>query len=240
MMLEVKDVSLAYGPVMAVRNVSIAVEAGQIVSVVGANGAGKSTLMKGIVGLVPVSGGTILFDGKDVTGLAAHRRVAMGIGLSPEGRQVFPDQSVHDNLVLGAYFRKLDAAALTAAVERQYALFPRLRERRDQLAVTLSGGEQQMLAIGRALMGTPRLLLLDEPSLGLAPKITHEIFEIIRSLKKTGITIILVEQAAALALAVADHAYVLETGAVTLKGTGRELLTNAKVRAAYLGAAKTG
>jgi branched-chain amino acid transport system ATP-binding protein len=234
-MLKIQDVHLAYGPISAVRRATIDVEAGEVVAIVGGNGAGKSTLLKGIAGLMPVSSGQILFEQEDVTRLPPHRRVARGIALSPEGRQVFPDQSVYDNLTLGAYFRRLSNEALEAEVEEQFKLFPRLRERRNQLAVTLSGGEQQMLAIARALMGKPRLLLLDEPSLGLAPKIIQEIFDIIVSLRRSGITILLVEQMANMALAIADRAYVLETGNVTLSGTGQQLLHDPKVRAAYLG-----
>ncbi len=234
-MLKIQDVHLAYGPISAVRRATIDVESGEVVAIVGGNGAGKSTLLKGIAGLMPVSSGQILFEKEDVTRLPPHRRVARGIALSPEGRQVFPDQSVYDNLTLGAYFRRLSNDALEAEVEEQFKLFPRLREHRDQLAVTLSGGEQQMLAIARALMGKPRLLLLDEPSLGLAPKIIQEIFDIIVSLRRSGITILLVEQMANMALAIADRAYVLETGNVTLSGTGQQLLHDPKVRAAYLG-----
>jgi branched-chain amino acid transport system ATP-binding protein len=234
-MLKLKDIDLAYGPIAAVRKASIDVAAGEVVAIVGGNGAGKSTLLKGIAGLMPVGSGQIFFDGEEITRLAPHKRVARGIALSPEGRQVFPDQTVYDNLTLGAYFRRLSNDALEAEVEEQFKLFPRLRERRDQLAVTLSGGEQQMLAIARALMGKPRLLLLDEPSLGLAPKIIQEIFDIIVSLRRSGITILLVEQMANMALAIADRAYVLETGNVTLSGTGRQLLHDPKVRAAYLG-----
>jgi branched-chain amino acid transport system ATP-binding protein len=234
-MLKIQDVHLAYGPISAVRRATIDVESGEVVAIVGGNGAGKSTLLKGIAGLMPVSSGQILFEKEDVTRLPPHRRVARGIALSPEGRQVFPDQSVYDNLTLGAYFRRLSNDALEAEVEEQFKRFPRLRERRDQLAVTLSGGEQQMLAIARALMGKPRLLLLDEPSLGLAPKIIQEIFDIIVSLRRSGITILLVEQMANMALAIADRAYVLETGNVTLSGTGQQLLHDPKVRAAYLG-----
>jgi branched-chain amino acid transport system ATP-binding protein len=234
-MLKIQDVHLAYGPISAVRRATIDVESGEVVAIVGGNGAGKSTLLKGIAGLMPVSSGQIFFEKEDVTRLPPHRRVARGIALSPEGRQVFPDQSVYDNLTLGAYFRRLSNDALEAEVEEQFKRFPRLRERRDQLAVTLSGGEQQMLAIARALMGKPRLLLLDEPSLGLAPKIIQEIFDIIVSLRQSGITILLVEQMANMALAIADRAYVLETGNVTLSGTGQQLLHDPKVRAAYLG-----
>ncbi len=236
-MLKLQDIQLAYGPITAVRKANVEVRAGEVVAIVGGNGAGKSTLLKGIAGLMPVTSGQIVFDGEDVSRLPPHRRVAKGIALSPEGRQVFPDQTVHDNLTLGAYFRRLPNEALEAEIEEQFRLFPRLRERRDQLAVTLSGGEQQMLAIARALMGRPRLLLLDEPSLGLAPKIIQEIFDIIVSLRRSGITILLVEQMANMALAIADRAYVLETGDVTLSGTGQQLLHDPKVRAAYLGGA---
>ena len=234
-MLQLNSVSLSYGPIQAVSGASIEVEQGQIVAIVGANGAGKTTLLKSIAGLMPLASGRIEFEGRDISTLPPHRRLGTGIALSPEGRQVFPDQTVRDNLELGAYSRRLDAAALEAAIEEQYGLFPRLRERQGQMAVTLSGGEQQMLAIGRALMGAPRLLLLDEPSLGLAPLIIKEIFSIIRALRAGGMTVLLVEQMANLALGVADRAYVLETGRVTLSGTGAELLQDPQVRAAYLG-----
>ncbi|WP_246526476.1 ABC transporter ATP-binding protein [Plastoroseomonas hellenica] len=234
-MLQLDAVHIAYGPIQAVADATIAVEPGQIVAIVGANGAGKSTLLKAIAGLVPLAAGGIRFEGRDIAALPAHRRVAAGIALSPEGRQVFPDQTVRDNLELGAYSRRLGQADLARAMAAQYELFPRLRERQDQPAVTLSGGEQQMLAIARALMGEPRLLLLDEPSLGLAPLIIREIFGIITALRARGVTVLLVEQMANLALGVADRAYVLETGRVTLEGSGAELLQHPRVRAAYLG-----
>ncbi|MBP0443598.1 ABC transporter ATP-binding protein [Roseomonas sp. SSH11] len=235
-MLEVQGACIGYGPIQAVTDASIRVETGQVVAIVGANGAGKTTLMKAIAGLLPLSAGRVVFEGRDITAMPAHRRVSAGMALSPEGRQVFPDQTVRDNLELGAWSRDLAPAAMEAAIEAQYALFPRLRERRNQMAVTLSGGEQQMLAIARALMGEPRLLLLDEPSLGLAPLVIREIFGIIRALRARGITVLLVEQMANLALGVADQAYVLETGRVTLSGTGAALLQHPQVRAAYLGA----
>jgi branched-chain amino acid transport system ATP-binding protein len=235
-MLEVQGACIGYGPIEAVSDVSIRVETGQVVAIVGANGAGKTTLMKAVAGLLPLSAGRVLFEGRDITAMPPHRRVGVGIALSPEGRQVFPDQSVRDNLELGAWSRDLSPSAMEAAIEAQYALFPRLRERQGQMAVTLSGGEQQMLAIARALMGEPRLLLLDEPSLGLAPLVIKEIFGIIRALRARGITVLLVEQMANLALGVADQAYVLETGRVTLSGTGAALLQHPQVRAAYLGA----
>jgi branched-chain amino acid transport system ATP-binding protein len=236
-LLKLDDVILSYGSIVAVRGVSLAVEAGEVVSIVGGNGAGKSTLLKGIAGLMPLSSGAIRFDGADISTMPPHKRVAQGIALSPEGRQVFPDQTVRDNLVLGAHHRRLPTPELELELERQYELFPRLSERKDQAAVTLSGGEQQMLAMGRALMARPRLLLLDEPSLGLAPKIVEEIFRILDVLRRSGITILLVEQMANLALSIADRAYVLETGKVTLSGTGTELLHDPQVRAAYLGVA---
>ncbi|EHL99944.1 ABC transporter, ATP-binding protein [Acetobacteraceae bacterium AT-5844] len=235
-MLEVSTASIGYGPIRAVAEASIRVEAGQVVAIVGANGAGKTTLLKSIAGLLPLSSGHIHFEGRDITAMPPHRRVGAGIALSPEGRQVFPDQTVRDNLELGAWSRNLSSSALEDAVEEQFNLFPRLRERQGQMAVTLSGGEQQMLAIARALMSAPRLLLLDEPSLGLAPLVIKEIFAIIRTLRGRGITVLLVEQMANLALGVADRAYVLETGRVTLSGTGAELLLHPQVRAAYLGA----
>lgn len=233
--LEVEGVSLSYGPIKAVRDATLSVETGQIAAIIGANGAGKSTLLKGITGLVPLASGTVRFEGRDISGLKTYRRVGLGIALTPEGRQVFPDQTVRDNLVLGAHSRSLSAEAMEAAIEEQFALFPRLRERQDQLSVTMSGGEQQMLAIARALMSAPKLLLLDEPSLGLAPLIIAEIFATIRTLTERGMTILLVEQMANLALKVADRAYVLETGSITLSGTGRELLQDPTIRAAYLG-----
>ncbi len=234
--LEVEDVSLAYGPIAAVSGVSLHVPRGAVVAIVGANGAGKTTLLKAICGLMPVASGRIRFEGRDITAMPAHRRVTAGIALSPEGRQVFPDQSVADNLELGAYARSLSAPAMAAAMEEQFAFFPRLKERRNQAAVTLSGGEQQMLAISRALMAGPRLLLLDEPSLGLAPLVINDIFRAIARLRDGGMTILLVEQMANLALAIADTAYVLETGRVTLSGRGRDLLRDPQVRSAYLGA----
>jgi branched-chain amino acid transport system ATP-binding protein len=236
-MLELDRVGVGYGPIQAVSNASLAIETGQIVAIVGANGAGKTSLLNAIAGLLPPTSGEIRFEGADITRLPAYRRVGAGIALSPEGRQVFSDQTVRDNLELGAYSRRLSTAELHAATEEQYALFPPLRERRDQPSATLSGGEQQMLAIARALMGAPRLLLLDEPSLGLAPLIVKEIFAIIRNLRARGVTILLVEQMANLALGAADYAYVLENGRVALEGAGADLLRNPRIRAAYLGGA---
>jgi branched-chain amino acid transport system ATP-binding protein len=235
-MLKLDSVSISYGAIQAVRDVTIDVPRGEVVTIIGANGAGKSTLLKSIVGLEPVTNGRISFDGQDITATPAHRRTGMGVALSPEGRGVFSDQSVRDNLLLGAYSKKSDPARTEQKIEQYFELFPRLKERQEQLAGTLSGGEQQMLAIARALMSEPKLLLLDEPSLGLAPLIIRDIFNTIRALRETGLTILLVEQMANQALGVADRAYVLETGRVTLQGKGCDLLNDPKVRAAYLGA----
>lgn len=234
-MLKLESVKVSYGAIQAVKGVSLEVRAGEVVTIIGANGAGKSTLLKSIVGLEPVTEGRVLIDGKDCTAVPGHRRVGLGVALSPEGRGVFADQTVRENLMLGAYSRKNESSSTEAAIEREFRRFPRLRERQDQLSGTLSGGEQQMLAISRALMSEPRLLLLDEPSLGLAPLIIKDIFTAIRQLRESGLTILLVEQMAKQALGVADRAYVLETGCITLEGTGRELLDNPKVKAAYLG-----
>ena len=234
-MLKLNSVKVAYGAIEAVKGVSLEVRQGEVVTIIGANGAGKSTLLKSIVGLEPVASGKVLIDGKDCTYVAGHKRVGLGVAMSPEGRGVFPDQTVRENLALGAYSRNDRAARTEGEMEREFARFPRLKERQHQLAGTLSGGEQQMLAISRALMSDPRLLLLDEPSLGLAPLIIKDIFAAIRQLRESGLTILLVEQMAKQALGVADRAYVLETGCITLEGSGRELLDNPKVKAAYLG-----
>jgi branched-chain amino acid transport system ATP-binding protein len=234
-MLRLNSVNVSYGAIQAVRDVSIEVPKGEVVTIIGANGAGKSTLLKSIVGLEPVTNGQVFLDGQDITSTPAHRRTGMGVALSPEGRGVFSDQSVRDNLLLGAYSKKANAAQTEQKIEHFFGLFPRLRERQEQAAGTMSGGEQQMLAISRALMSEPKLLLLDEPSLGLAPLIIKDIFNTIRTLRETGLTILLVEQMANQALAVADHAYVLETGRITHQGKGSDLLNDPKVRAAYLG-----
>jgi branched-chain amino acid transport system ATP-binding protein len=235
-MLRLNSVNVSYGAIQAVRDVSIEVPKGEVVTIIGANGAGKNTLLKSIVGLEPVTNGQVFFDGQDITSTPAHRRTGLGVALSPEGRGVFSDQSVRDNLLLGAYSKKADAIKTEQKIEHFFGLFPRLRERQEQFAGTLSGGEQQMLAIARALMSEPKLLLLDEPSLGLAPLIIKDIFNTIRTLRETGLTILLVEQMANQALGVADHAYVLETGRITHQGKGSDLLNDPKVRAAYLGA----
>ena len=234
-MLAIENLNVRYGAVDALKGISLHVAQGEVVTLIGGNGAGKSTLMRAIAGLVRVASGSIAFEGKDITGIRPHDCVRIGIGHSPEGRLVFGDQSVRDNIKLGAYART-DAADIEADIEKYFDLFPRLRERHDQLAGTLSGGEQQMLAIARALMSRPKLLLLDEPSLGLAPLIVREVFAIIKRLQSEGMTILLVEQMANLALGVANRAYVIETGLITLEGSGAALLSDPRVRSAYLGA----
>lgn len=233
--LQVKDLQARYGAVEALKGISLEVYPGEVVTMIGGNGAGKSTLMKVISGLEPAHSGSVFFKGQDITRMPGHLRVPLGIAQSPEGRQVFADQSVRDNLVLGAYHRKASRAELEHDIEAQFQAFPRLKERQHQMAGTMSGGEQQMLAIARALMAKPQLLLLDEPSLGLAPLIVKEIFSIVRGLKQHDITILLVEQMANQALGVADRGYVLETGKVTLEGSSAALRSDDKVRAAYLG-----
>lgn len=234
-MLEIDRLEVSYGAVEALKSVSLSVHTGEIVTLIGGNGAGKSTLIRSVAGLVRPRSGTILFEGLSIAGQRPHLASAIGIGHSPEGRLVFGDQSVRDNLMLGAYTRQ-DGDTVSRDIDKYFSLFPRLAERQDQMAGTLSGGEQQMLAIARALMCRPKLLLLDEPSLGLAPLIVREVFRVIRALKDEGMTILLVEQMANMALAVSDRAYVLETGVITMEGTGAELLKDPRVRAAYLGA----
>lgn len=234
-MLEIENVRVNYGAIEAVKGVSLHVKRGEVVTIIGANGAGKSTLMKAIVGLQPLSAGCIRIGGVDCSGVSSHRRVELGVALSPEGRAVFPDQTVRDNLILGAYTKRRDRQHVESLLEKEFQRFPRLKERRDQLAGTLSGGEQQMLAISRALMSEAELLLLDEPSLGLAPLVITEIFRTIRGLRDAGLTVLLVEQMANKALTVADRAYVIETGLIICEGTGAELLRDPKVRKAYLG-----
>jgi len=233
-MLEIKDLHVSYGGIQALRGVSLNVPDGKIVTLIGANGAGKSTLMRTISGLVKAQSGSILWNGQELLGKPIDQIVSSGIAMSPEGRRVFADLTVLENLKIGAYLRK-DKAETEKDLEWVYSLFPRLRERSWQSAGTLSGGEQQMLAVGRALMSKPKLLMLDEPSLGLAPIVVREIFDIIRTVNQQGITVLLNEQNANMALKVADYAYVLETGTLTLSGTGAELLTNEQVKAAYLG-----
>ena len=233
-MLEIKDLHVSYGGIQALRGVSLNVPDGKIVTLIGANGAGKSTLMRTISGLVKAQSGSILWNGQELLGKPIDQIVASGIAMSPEGRRVFDDLTVLENLKIGAYLRK-DKAETEKDLEWVYSLFPRLKERSWQSAGTLSGGEQQMLAVGRALMSKPKLLMLDEPSLGLAPIVVREIFDIIRTVNQQGITVLLNEQNANMALKVADYAYVLETGTLTLSGTGAELLADENVKAAYLG-----
>jgi len=237
-MLQLENVHVRYGAIEAIKGVDLHVQAGEVVAIIGANGAGKSTLLKAICGLQPLADGHLHFNGRDCARLTAHQRVALGLTMAPEGRGVFADQTVLENLLLGAFARRKHKDAVAAAIDAEFARFPRLRERQEQLAGTLSGGEQQMLAISRALMSAPRLLLLDEPSLGLAPLIIKDIFAAIGQLRDSGLTILLVEQMAKQALAVADRAYVLETGRITLEGAGSALLNNPKVKAAYLGEAR--
>ncbi|APX77473.1 LIV-I protein F [Achromobacter insolitus] len=237
-LLDIKNLAVSYGAVNVLKQVSLHVDTNEIVTIIGGNGAGKSTMMRALSG-IEKSTGDIAFAGQDMGGVSAHKRVGLGIAHVPEGRQVFPDQTVHDNLMLGAFLRKESPAELAAEIENCFAMFPRLKERRDQYAGTLSGGEQQMLAICRALMSKPRILMLDEPSLGLAPLIVAEIFKIIKSLKERGMTILLVEQMANQALAISDRAYVLEVGSIVMEGTGQELLASERVREAYLGKHKS-
>ncbi len=236
MLLEVEGLSVNYGHIEAIRDISFTVAEGSVVTLIGANGAGKSTTLKTISGLRKVRAGRVVFDGKDITQMPPYERVALGISQSPEGRGVFPGMTVRENLDMGAYVRKdRKSKAFAADAERVYSLFPRLQERRTQVAGTLSGGEQQMVAIGRALMARPRLLLLDEPSMGLAPKLIQQIFTIVGEINEQGTTVLLVEQNAAQALRTADFAYVLETGSVVREGTGADLAADDSIRAAYLG-----
>jgi branched-chain amino acid transport system ATP-binding protein len=235
-LLELDEVVVGYGRIEALHGLSFTVEEGEIVSLIGANGAGKTTTMKSISGLLNLTKGSIKFDGQDITKTKAHIRVAMGISQAPEGRGIFPGMTVLENLDMGTYGRK-DRTGVKEDLERVFTLFPRLEERKTQVGGTMSGGEQQMLAIGRALMGRPRLLLLDEPSMGLAPQFIKQIFRIITEINEQGTTILLVEQNANQALARAHRAFVLETGTITHSGTGRELLTNPAIKEAYLGVA---
>jgi branched-chain amino acid transport system ATP-binding protein len=232
-MVRVEDLTVAYGGIEAVRGVSLEVGEGELVTLIGNNGAGKTSTLMAISGVAPIRNGRIVIDGEETTKLPPHAIVARGVAHCPEGRLVFGRLTVQENLRLGAYQRK-DSAGVKQDLDRVYALFPRLLERRSQLAGTLSGGEQQMLAIGRALMSRPRLLMLDEPSLGLAPLIVQRIFSVIQQLHEEGVTILLVEQNAHLALTVADRAYVLETGEVRLAGPAKQLIDNPEVRKAYL------
>lgn len=233
--LEIKDLNVSYGGIKAVKDISFHVEAGEIVTLIGANGAGKSSTLRAIAGLEKPESGSVIFNSKEISSMVTDRIVGEGITLVPEGRRVFADLSVLENLKIGAYMRN---DAIDGDIKWVYDLFPRLKERSWQLAGTLSGGEQQMLAIGRALMSRPKLIMMDEPSLGLAPIIVQGVFEIIREINKQGMTILLVEQNANMALRAAHRAYVMETGRITLSGTGRELAENEEVREAYLGKSK--
>ena len=236
-MLEVKGLFVSYGGIKALRGINVEVADNKIVSLIGANGAGKSTLLRTISGLVKAESGSIKFDGQEILGLSIDKICKKGIALVPEGRRVFTDLTVAENLMIGAYLRN-DKDEIAKDLEWVYELFPRLKERSWQFAGTLSGGEQQMLAVGRALMSRPRLIMMDEPSLGLAPLIVQQIFAIIDEINKKGVTILLIEQNANMALKAADTAYVLETGEIALSGSGESLLTNERVREAYLGKKK--
>ena len=230
--LEIKGLVVSYGGIEAVKGIDLTVEQGKIVTLIGSNGAGKSTTLKTIAGLVKPKSGSITFQGEPLLGKSTDQIVSRGVTLVPEGRRVFPNLTVEENLRIGAYLRK---ESIRDDLDRVYALFPRLKEREWQMAGTLSGGEQQMLAVGRALMAKPQLVMMDEPSLGLAPIVVRGIFDIIREINAQGITVLLIEQNANMALKIADLAYVLETGTITMSGTGAELLADEKVKEAYLG-----
>lgn len=234
-MLEVKNLSVSYGAIEAVKDISFIVNDGEIVSLIGANGAGKTTTLHTITGLVPAKSGSVMYNGVDLLKTHNNKIVTLGMAHIPEGRHVFTRMSVEENLEMGAFSLK-NQSDLKRDLDMVYGLFPRLKERRNQKAGTLSGGEQQMLAMGRALMSHPKTILMDEPSMGLSPKLVKEIFSIIRKLHEQGITILLVEQNAKMALSIADRAYVLETGRITMEGDAKELLNNEQVRKAYLGA----
>ena len=233
--LEIKNLSVAYGGIEAIKDISFDVEEGKIVTLIGSNGAGKSSTLRAIAGIVKAKAGEVLFEGENILGLSPDQIVKRGITLVPEGRHVFPNLTVLENLKIGAYLRKDN---LDSDIEYVYSLFPRLKERSWQLSGTLSGGEQQMLAVGRALMARPKLIMMDEPSLGLAPLVVQGIFDIIRTINEQGITVLLIEQNANMALKAADSAFVMQTGEITMRGTGAELLANDEVKEAYLGKSK--
>lgn len=233
-MLEVKNLEVYYGVIRALKGISFEVNEGEIVSLIGANGAGKTTMMQSIVGLIPKKDGGVTFQGKDITKTPCHKIVQLGMTQVPEGRRIFQELSVYENLMMGAYTTK-DQAQFKSDLEAIYQRFPRLAERRNQVAGTLSGGEQQMLAIGRAIMCHPKLLMLDEPSMGLSPLLVDQVFEIIQDINRDGTTVLLVEQNAGKSLAISHRAYVMENGSIVLSGTGAELAASEKVRKAYLG-----
>lgn len=233
-LLEVKNIKVYYGNINAIKDISFEVNEGEIVTLIGANGAGKSSILNTVAGLIKPKSGEIIFDGQGIIGIPAHKIVSKGMALCPEGRRIFQQLSVKENLEMGSYTRPVNE--VSESIEKVYELFPRLKERYKQIAGTLSGGEQQMLAMGRALMSKPRLMMLDEPSMGLAPILVEQIFDIIKNLHKSGTTILLVEQNAQMALSVADRGYVMETGRIVTGGTGKELLRDDAVKKAYLGA----
>lgn len=233
-MLEIKDIEVYYGMIQAIKGISFEVNEGEVIALIGANGAGKTTILHTITGLLSPKKGSVIFEGKDITKIPAHKIVSLGMAHVPEGRRVFAELSVYENLKMGAYTRK-DKGEIAQTLEMVYKRFPRLQERKNQLAGTLSGGEQQMLAIARSLMSRPKLLMLDEPSLGLAPVVVDEVYKIIREISTEGTTILLIEQNATRALNVADRAYILSNGTIELSGTGKELAANDEVRKAYLG-----
>jgi branched-chain amino acid transport system ATP-binding protein len=233
-LLQVKDLCVYYGVIQALRGISFEVNRGEIVTLIGANGAGKTTTMQSIMGLVPARSGQVLFDGKDITKTPCHKIVHLGMTQVPEGRRVFSELTVYENLLMGAYTEK-EKKKLKQGLEEIYTWFPRLKERQNQVAGTLSGGEQQMLAMGRAMMSRPTLLMLDEPSMGLSPLLVDQVFDIIKTFHQNGTTVLLVEQNAGKSLAISDRAYVLETGSIVLSGTGEELLRSDDVKKAYLG-----
>ena len=232
-LLEVKNIKVYYGNINAIKDISFEVNEGEIVTLIGANGAGKSSILNTVAGLIKPKSGEIIFDGQGIIGIPAHKIVSKGMALCPEGRRIFQQLSVKENLEMGSYTRP--ANEVSESIEKVYELFPRLKERYKQIAGTLSGGEQQMLAMGRALMSKPRLMMLDEPSMGLAPILVEQIFDIIKNLHKSGTTILLVEQNAQMALSVADRGYVMETGRIVTSGTGKGLLRDDAVKKAYLG-----
>lgn len=233
-LLEVKDLQVNYGVIRAIKGISFEVNEGEIVSLIGANGAGKTTTMQSIMGLIPIKSGTVTYDGKVINKIPGHKLISMGMSQVPEGRRVFQELTVYENLIMGAYTQK-DKKKIKEDVEDIYTRFPRLGERRNQIAGTLSGGEQQMLAMGRAMMSHPKLLMLDEPSMGLSPLLVDQVFDIIKECHSQGITVLLVEQNAKKALSISDRAYVLETGDITITGKGDELLNNEIIKKAYLG-----